>query len=435
MKLLPTYAKLNFKINFHSQWFTHLLTLGLTLFVASCTSTQAGSIHAGNSTYGAAKSAIGKKKIQAAGDQAKLIHPDSKGFAFLRDDMDRASLRKVLKNQFDVMQEADLTQKVYLGQWTLTLGQLRKNLQAFMDLIDENLPPREFSNRVQEEYVLHKAGKGKKKQFVITGYYTPVIEASMVQTEEYQYPLYRMPSDESNFRLVSQSHESAPATKPKTWKRYTREQIDRDGVLKGKGLEIAWLKDDLDRFFLHIQGSGTLKFRDGTTQGVQYISANSYTYKGIGKLMVRDGAIKLSQGSMQGIKHYLRNNPHDIPKYFFQNKRYIYFNFSDLDPLGSGGGELVAGRSIATDKSYYPAGALAFLKFRKPVLDSEGRIKRWIPTSRFVADQDTGNAIRGPGRADLYFGKGHLSGAQAGHFKERGEIYYLMKKDLLTSIR
>jgi membrane-bound lytic murein transglycosylase A len=323
-----------------------------------------------------------------------------------------------------------------LGQWALTLKQLRNNLEAFIELIDENLPPREFSRRVQEEYVFHKAGKGQKKQFIITGYYTPIVEASRVQTKEYKYPLYSRPSNKSNFRLVSQPDGSAPATsKPISWKRFTREQIDRDGVLKGKGLEIAWVKDDLDRFFLHIQGSGTLKFKDGTTQGVQFFAANGYTYKGIGKLMVKDGAIKLSQGSMQGIKHYLRNNPHDIPKYFFQNKRYIYFKFSEFDPLGSGGGELVAGRSIATDKLYYPAGALAFVKFRKPVLDSKGRIKRWVPTSRFVADQDTGNAIRGPGRADLYFGKGHLPGAKAGHFKERGEIYYLMKKDLLTTIR
>ena len=429
-------SKSNFKITFRNQWFTHLLTLGLTLFVAACTSTQAGSIDLGNSSFGAMASANGKKKIQPAGEQAKLVQPESKQFAFLHDDMDRASLRKVLKNQLAVMQEANLTQKVYLGQWTLTLGHLRKNLQAFLALIDENLPPREFSNRVQEEYMFHKAGKGKKKQFVITGYYTPMIDASMVQTDEYQYPLYRMPSDKSNFRVESQSDDSTSATsKPISWKRFTRKQIDRDGVLKGKGLEIAWVRDDLDRFFLHIQGSGTLKFRDGTTQVVQYIAANGYSYKGIGKLMVKDGAIKLSQGSMQGIKHYLRNNPHDIPKYFFQNKRYIFFKFSDLEPLGSGGGELVAGRSIATDKLYYPAGALAFLKFRKPILDSEGKIKRWVPTSRFVADQDTGNAIRGPGRADLYFGKGHLSGAQAGHFKERGEIYYLMKKDLLTSIR
>ena len=303
-----------------------------------------------------------------------------------------------------------------------------------MELIDENLPPREFSKRIHEEYVFYKAGKGKKKQFMITGYYTPVIEASTVQTEVYKYPLYSIPSDVTNFRLVSQSDESSPTiSKPTSWKRFTRQQIDRDGILNGKGLEIAWLKDDLERFFLHIQGSGTLRFLDGSTQGVQFVAANGYTYKGIGKLMVKDGAIKLSQGSMQGIKHYLRNNPNDIPKYFFQNKRYIFFNFSDLDPLGSGGGELVAGRSIATDKLHYPAGALAFLKFRKPVLDSEGRIKQWIPTSRFVADQDTGNAIRGPGRADLYFGKGLLSGAQAGHFKEPGEIYYFMKKDLLPS--
>lgn len=407
----------------------HLFTLGLSLLVASCVTTQARGID----REPAPADASGKpadNRLSPVGKEWATEFPEG---GVLFDDLDRASLRQAVKNQIDAMQEMELSAKVRLGKWTLTQGQLRKNLQAFLNLIDENLPPREFSRRVKEEYVFYKAGKGRKKKVLFTGYYTPVIEAHPVQTEEYIYPLYRMPP--GNVRLIGAHGESGQegSFSLKSWKNFTREQIDREGVLRNKGLEIAWLKDDLERFFLHIQGSGTLQFSDGSTLGVRYIGANNYTYKGIGKLMVRDGVIELSQGSMQGIKSYLRKNPEDIPKYFYQNKRYIFFVLSNEKPLGSGGGELVAGRSIATDKSIYPAGGLAFIRLRKPVLDEEARITHWVPITRFVADQDTGNAIRGPGRADLYFGTGHQPGVMAGHFKEWGEIFYLMKKEILAT--
>ena len=145
--------------------------------------------------------------------------------------------------------------------------------------------------------------------------------------------------------------------------------------------------------------------------------------------MIRDGAIDISQGSMQGIKKYFIHHPQDIGKYLYQNKRYIFFTLNDHEgPRGSGGGELVGGRSIATDKSVYPAGGLAFIKIRKPILNKSNEIIRWQPISRFVVDQDTGSAIRGKGRGDLYFGTGQKAGAKAGHYHERGEVYYLIKR-------
>ena len=144
--------------------------------------------------------------------------------------------------------------------------------------------------------------------------------------------------------------------------------------------------------------------------------------------MIRDGVITTSEGSMQGIKKYFAQNPQNIPKYLNQNKRYIFFTLSDEGAIGSGGGELVGGRSIATDKSIYPAGGLVFIKVRQPVLDSNYKIKSWKPISRFVIDQDTGSAIRGKARADLYFGTGKEAGAKAGRYHEKGEVYYLIKK-------
>ncbi len=362
---------------------------------------------------------------------------DLKGFT---DDLSRASLKKAITNQLKVMFEQEPSTPVRLGTFTLTCGRLVETLEAFLEILNQDLPIEEFNKKISEEFVLYRVGKGKNKKVLFTGYYRPVIEASLKRTPLYRYPIYQMPEQglqqvkyKSGIQLVGtntgikKTRESY--TEKKAWRRFTREEIDHKGVLKGQGLEVAWLKDDLERFFLHIQGSGMLEFTDGTRQGVGYQGSNQHTYTGIGKLMIQDGAIEISQGSMQGIKKYFVDHPQDIAKYLYQNKRYIFFTLNnDEGPRGSGGGELVGGRSIATDKSIYPAGGLAFIKIRQPVLNENNEIVRWQPISRFVVDQDTGSAIRGAGRGDLYFGTGQVAGAKAGHYHERGEVYYLIKR-------
>jgi membrane-bound lytic murein transglycosylase A len=358
------------------------------------------------------------------------------GFA---DDLDHASLEKAITNQLEAMFEQELSTPVRLGSFTLTRGRLVETLEAFLKILKQDLPLEEFNKKISEEFVLYRVGKGKNKKILFTGYYRPVMQASPTRTPLYRYPIYKMPEQglqqvkyKNGIQLVGtnagikQVRESY--AEKKEWRRFTREEIDRKGALEGQGLEVAWLKDDLDRFFLHIQGSGMLAFPDGHQQGVGYQGSNQHSYTGIGKLMIQDGVIDISQGSMQGIKKYFAKNPQDIAKYLYQNKRYIFFTLNDDGPRGSGGGELVGGRSIATDKSVYPAGGLAFIKVRQPVLDENNDIVRWQPISRFVVDQDTGSAIRGPGRGDLFFGTGQEAGAKAGHYHERGIVYYLIKK-------
>ena len=375
------------------------------------------------------------KQAEPFSDPATLA--DLKGFT---DDLSRASLEKAITNQLQVMFEQEPSTPIRLGTFTLTCGRLVETLEAFLEILQQDLPPEEFDKKISEEFVLYRVGKGKNKKVLFTGYYRPVIEASRKRTPLYVYPIYQMPEQDlqqvkykRGIQLVGTNtgiekfRESY--TEKKAWRRFTREEIDHKGALKGQGLEVAWLKDDLERFFLHIQGSGMLKFPDGTRQGVGYQGSNQHTYTGIGKLMIQDGAIEISQGSMQGIKKYFVDHPQDIAKYLYQNKRYIFFTLNDDEgPRGSGGGELVGGRSIATDKSIYPAGGLAFIKVRQPVLNEKNEIIRWQPISRFVVDQDTGSAIRGAGRGDLYFGTGQVAGAKAGHYHERAEVYYLIKR-------
>ena len=356
------------------------------------------------------------------------------------DDLSRSSLKKAITNQLQAMFEQESSTPVRLGSFTLTRERLVQTLEAFLNILEQNLSPKEFNKKISEQFILHRVGKGKNKKVLFTGYYRPIIQASRFQTPLYRFPIYQMPEEDlqqvtykKGIQLIGthagikQIRESF--TKEKAWRRFTREEIDHKGALRGQGLEVAWLKNDLERFFLHIQGSGMLKFPDGSQQGVGYQGSNDHSYTGIGKLMIRDGVIDISQGSMQGIKKYFIKHPQDITKYLFQNKRYIFFTLNnDEGPRGSGGGELVGGRSIATDKSIYPAGGLAFIKVRQPVLDENNKILRWQLISRFVVDQDTGSAIRGPGRGDLFFGTGQKAGAKAGHYHERGEVYYLIKR-------
>ncbi len=361
---------------------------------------------------------------------------DLTGFS---DDLDRASLEKAINNQLDAMWEQDPSTPVRLGEFTLTRGRLIETLQAFLRLVQKSLPQEEFNKNVSEEFLLYRVGKGKgdDKKFLFTGYYRPIIPASPVPTPRYRFPIYQMPGkdfqmvkSQGSIRLVgSDSGIRQIRQSADNWRSLTRKEIDQQGALNNQGLEVAWLENELERYFLHIQGSGVLEFPDGTRQGVRYQGSNKYSYNGIGKLMIRDGAIDTSQGSMQGIKKYFADNPQNISKYLHQNKRYIFFTLSNEGARGSGGGELVGGRSIATDKSIYPAGGLAFVRVRQPVLDENDEIESWQPISRFVVDQDTGSAIRGKARADLYFGTGNEAGAKAGHYHERGEVYYLIKKN------
>ncbi len=361
-------------------------------------------------------------------------------FAGFADDLGRASLEQTITNQLQAMFEQETSTPVRLGSFILPHGRLVETLETFLDILKRDLPFEEFNKKILEEFVLYRVGKGKNKKMLFTAYYRPIMQASQVRTPLYRYPIYQMPKQglpqvkyENGIQLVG-THAGIKKVresylKKKAWQRFTREEIDHKGVLRGRGLEVAWLKDDLDRFFLHIQGSGILEFPDGSRRGVGYQGSNQYSYTSIGKLMIQDGVIDISQGSMQGIKKYFADHPQDTAKYLYQNKRYIFFTLNDNRPRGSGGGELVGGRSIATDKSIYPAGGLAFIKVRQPILDKNNKIVRWQLTSRFVVDQDTGNAIRGPGRGDLFFGTGQEAGAKAGHYYERGIIYYLIKKN------
>jgi len=209
---------------------------------------------------------------------------------------------------------------------------------------------------------------------------------------------------------------------------FNREEIDSMGLIRNKSNELAYA-DPIDVFVLQIQGSGVVQFSDGSRLRIGYAAQNGYPYVPIGRFLL--GKIPKESMSMQAIENELRSMPfYEAQDLLNQNPSYVFFDVLDSDAVTSLGTPVRPGRTIATDRQYFPKGALAFLLFEKPVFANEAQMvpDSWSPASRFVMDQDTGGAIRGPGRLDLYWGRGKVARQSAGVIKNRGQLYYLIPK-------
>jgi membrane-bound lytic murein transglycosylase A len=214
---------------------------------------------------------------------------------------------------------------------------------------------------------------------------------------------------------------------------YSRREIDELGYLQGRGYEIAWVKDPIELFFLHIQGSGILQLEDGSRLFIGYAGQNGRPYRSIGRWLIDRDKIPREEMSMQRLRRYLLDYPEERNEIFFYNESYVFFRFSREGPLGNIEVPLTPGRSIATDARLFPKGALAFILTERPVLDASGQLVGWQSFARFVLNQDTGGAIRGLQRADLYFGTGAEAGAGAGYMNRPGRLYFLSLKSPVVS--
>ena len=353
-----------------------------------------------------------------------------------RDDMDRESLARAVRKSLEYYARIPGRTSWRLGDRRVTARDMRDSLEVFLQIVESGASGAELDRRVREDFdVWRAAGSGPSGRVLFTGYYEPVLKGSLVRTDLYRYPIYRRPDDAvvvhlgkfrekyRNERLVGrvENGELVPY--------WSREEIDGAGALENRGLEIAWFADPVDLFFLHIQGSGMICTDDGPCFQVSYAQSNGRPYRSIGKLLIDSGRATREDLSMQGIKQYLRERPEEIREILNHNESYVFFRTVEEGPVGSIGVALTGGRSIATDPAVFPRGALAFVKTRKPAIGPGGEIRSWVPLTRFVLNQDTGGAITGAGRVDLFFGRGREAEIAAGHLKEEGELYFLVVKD------
>ena len=363
---------------------------------------------------------------------AAVTASDLPGF---RDDLDRASLARAVRKSLEYYARVPERTSYRLGETRVTARDMRETLEKFLAIVESGASPESLERRVREEFDVYRAsGSAPSGRVLFTGYYEPVLKGSLAKTDVYRYPIYRKPDDAvvvhlgkfrekyRNERLIGrlQNGELVPY--------YSREEIDGAGALENRGLEIAWFADPVDLFFLHIQGSGMICLDGGSCFQVSYAQSNGRAYRSIGKLLIDSGRVTREELSMEGIKRILRERPEEVQGILNHNESYVFFRTVGEGPVGSIGVPLTGGRSIATDPAFFPRGALAFVRTRKPEIAPDGEIRSWVPFSRFVLNQDAGGAITGPGRVDLFCGRGREAEIAAGHLKEEGELYFLVLK-------
>ncbi len=261
---------------------------------------------------------------------------------------------------------------------------------------------------------------------LITGYFEPIIRGSLEPSSRYRYPVYGVPKDLITVDLgelypeLRHIHPRGRIEGRKLVPYYSRAQIDgKSAPLKGS--EILWTDDAMDLFFLQIQGSGKVVLNDGGTIRIGYADQNGYPYQSIGRILVERGELSLEDASMEGIKAWARSHPEKVEELLDGNPSYVFFKFlpSTLsDPPGSLGVPLSPGISIAVDRRAIPLGAPVYLSSTWP-----GGEK---PLDRLMLAQDTGGAIKGAVRADIYWGSGQDAGVLAGKTRQRGRLWVLL---------
>lgn len=301
----------------------------------------------------------------------------------------------------------------------ITRERVRKSLERFRFLVSSSDSPAALQTAVRREFAFYQSdGRDGRGSVFFTGYYVPIYAASSVPTAEYRYPLYRRPPD----------FEKWPKPHP------TRAELEgKDGLQASRGplrgLELVWLRDRLEAFLVQIQGSAQLQLTDGRLMTVGYAGGTNYPYTSIGRELALDGELKLDGLTMPVLIDYFRKYPAQLSEYLPRNNRFIFFRDTNgSPPMGSIQVPVTADRSIATDKSLMPPGALALVCAKLPYHNAAGQIEQRT-VSRYVLDQDTGSAIRGAGRVDYFMGTGQKAGERAGVTGSTGQLYYLLLKE------
>lgn len=289
---------------------------------------------------------------------------------------------------------------------------------------------------LEENFVPHRvANPNGATEGLVTGYYEPLLHGSREKHGPYRYPLYAPPDDLlvidlaainpdlKNMRLRGrlEGRRVVPY--------YSRADIE-NGTAPVAGKEIAWVDDPVEAFFLQIQGSGRIQLENGDMLRVGYADQNGHPYRSVGRYLAERGDLKVNEASMEGIKAWARTHPQQLEDVLNANPSFVFFRElpvragsgdSAMDgPLGALGVPLSPQRSIAVDPRYIPLGAPVYLATSMPNSDA--------PLRRLMLAQDTGGAIRGPVRADFFWGFGADAGAMAGKMRQQGRLWVLLPR-------
>lgn len=263
-----------------------------------------------------------------------------------------------------------------------------------------------------------------------TGYYEPELLGSRNRSERFQIPLLRRPRDlvtviDDSLRASADGALTHARQTPTGLQPYPDRQAIEQGCLDDQGLELCYVSDHIEAYFLHIQGSGVVQLDTGERIRVTYAAKNGHPYTSIGQVLIKQGEFTPAQMSLQALKTWLQRQPDGGRSVLWHNKSYIFFEELARDAAsakGARGINLTAGRSLAVDASYHPLGLPIFIDV--PDLQTQTAPAH----RRLMIAQDVGSGIRGPERGDIYFGTGDVAGARAGTTKHAGTMYVLIPR-------
>jgi len=364
-----------------------------------------------------------------------LVRLPTDQFPLFEDDMDLESLDRAIEKSLQYYKRATGSGPFRMDDDWITVRELQEALIALREILRSGDAEAVKQDRIRETFDVYQAtGLDGKNTVLFTGYFEPIMKGSLKETREFQYPVYKAPDDAitvnlGKFRDRYKNEQLTGRVKNgELVPYYSRSEIEERASLAGRNLELAWVGDRIDLFFLHTQGSGKIELTDGGLLQIGYAKSNGRPFRSVARFLIDAGKISPQEISYQAVKQYLREHPDDLSEILGYNESFVFFRVVEQGPVGSIGEVLTPGRSIAADAAVFPRGSLAFVRARKPVLDREGNALSWIPFSRFVVSQDAGGVIKGAGRVDLFCGSGVEAEMLAGSLKERGELYFLVKK-------
>ena len=398
-------------ISFHSKC-TLVLTVALALFLAGC-----------------------PVPIKKAPQELAMVRKSTFSYPDFSDDLEFEGLEFSISKSLDYLQRVPADRTYQFGKDHYDAEHLIKSLQYFLDFIRTGPSSKELKKFIRSNFIVYQSvGRDQKGEVLFTGYYEPHLSGRLYRDEEYRYPIYALPNDliEIDLSAFDEKYEGESIVGRYTGQTvvpyYDRQQIDEEDALVGKAAPLAWIKDPVDVFFLQIQGSGKIFLNTGEVINVHYHGTNGRPYRSIGRLLIEEQKIPKEEMSMQKIRSYLQAHPEEMAPVLNHNPSYVFFKLEPEGPLGYISVLLTPGRSIALDKRIFPPAALAYIRTKKPVVNAAGQIDSWTDCNRFVLNQDTGGAIRGPGRADLFWGNGPYAEIAAGHLAHTGKLYFMILK-------
>jgi len=316
-----------------------------------------------------------------------------------------ATFSIALQDQLKLLKRRKQASQQQIGNKSIQVSELKKTIETFLyaHLKQPNLLLDSL-----DAYQIH--GKDKKGNVYFTGYFTPVIAVSAKPSANYTYPIYTRPDREKW---------SGPLP--------SRVAIDGQGVLEGRGLELAYARRLVDIYFMQLQGSGIIEYPNGRQEYLSFTSTNGHSYRSIEKYIINNEDIPLSDVSMDGIKRFVKQNPELEKPILFTNPSYVFFDRKRERPHGAGHVPLTKDYSIAVDSKYIPLGSC--LLAAMPVVDHKGKFSHH--EYKIVLAQDTGGAIRGSGHVDVYCGVGKEAQQKAMAFHHYGRLWLLLPKEEL----